>query len=782
MAPGSDGRRSASARDAFLIVLALTALHSLWFSGVLVMGKSLAPGDGAALLMPSYRSAFTLWTADVASGYPVAADPDSMSWYPVAALGRVASLPFELFVISAYLLASLNGALFVWALTGSRLAGLAGGIPLGLGGFFAAHVGHANLLHAAAWIPLVLWSLDRIRGRVSAGRVAGGAAAVALSAVAGYPHFLVKALLLSALWAVIRSVDAPAGRRRALLGSGAALAAGLLLAAPLLLPMAQLSTFTARQRISFEFFSQGSFPAWQLPSLLFPQVVGGWKTLANRLPYFGDWYVSDVTAYVGSVFALLAALGLGFRPRGMARFFAGVGAVSLLFALGDATPLARVLYHVPVLNLFRSPSRYLFEATLAVSVLAGLGVARLESLPRDERLRAARRAAAGVAVLFGVALVALGLETPRFVEAARRKALVETVSLVPWRNPVVAEPLVVLAAGAALLLVAARSRRRWPLGVLLAAGTAELATYSLAVVPSNFPDLSRMAGEPAVVRVLARPLSETAQRYAPLLGAYMDLEAGTPNHSRIWDLPNATGYGPLPLLRYCQLLGMERWGELSRDVLHPAHRGLDILAVRYVLLPSDRTEKWLLAGGAASRFRKVATLRETDVLENLAALPRVWLASEVVRLSPEEVLETLRSSRLPDGRPFDPARQALVEAGPSWKAPPGAGESRVGISSLRQNSANLAAVASASAFLVLSDVLYPGWRAWVDGRAADIVRTDYVLRGLWLTRGTHEIRVEFRPPLVGAGLALSGVAALVLLSWGAFGRLRKGGRREDEAP
>ena len=782
MASGSGDRDPAPRPGAFGIVLALTALHALWFSGVIAAGRSLAPGDGAALLMPSYRSAFTLWSPDVASGYPVAADPDSMSWYPVAAAERAAGLPFELFVVSAYLLASLNGALFVFSLTGSRLAGFAGGVVFGLGGFFTAHVGHANMLHAGAWVPLVLWSLDRVRERVSAGTVAAAGTALGMTALAGYPHFLAKALVLAALWALVRSSDAPAGRGRALLGSALAVAAGLLFAAPLLVPMAELSTFTARERISFDFFRQGSFPPWQLPSLLFPQVVGGWKTPANRVPYFGDWYISDVTAYAGAVFALWAALGLGSARRREARFFGGVAAVALLFALGDSTPLARLLYHVPVLNLFRSPSRYLFEATFAVSVLVGLGVARFESASGEERVRAARRAAAGVAALYGAGLLALFLLGPRYAEAARRKLPAESLPLAPWRSAVVAEPLVFLVAGSALLLIAARSPRRGPPAALLALGTVELASYGLYAVPANFPSLDRMNGEPAVVNAVAGPLEESRQRYAPLLGSYHPLEAGTPNHSRIWHLPNATGYGPLPLLRYCRLLGMERWGELSRDVLRPEHRGLDLLAVRYVLIPADRAEEWVRAHGAASRFRRSGSLAETDVLENLAAFPRAWLVPEVLRMEPPEILDAIRSSRLPDGRPFDPRRQALVEEGSSVASAPRTDGAHVEVRRVGSNSLEIEAATPATAFLVLSDVAYPGWTARVDGRPAEILTTNYVLRGLWLTPGQHEVRLEFRPPLVLAGLSLSAAAALALLAWGLASRSQWVGSRGAAEP
>ena len=75
---------------------------------------------------------------------------------------------------------------------------------------------------------------------------------------------------------------------------------------------------------------------------------------------------------------LLAAVGLVASKRNLSscsgsasRCFAGV------LAMGDATPLARLLYHVPILNSFRAPARHFIELTVAVSVLSGLGVAAI---------------------------------------------------------------------------------------------------------------------------------------------------------------------------------------------------------------------------------------------------------------------------------------------------------------------------------------------------------------------------------------------------------------------
>ena len=49
------------------------------------------------------------------------------------------------------------------------------------------------------------------------------------------------------------------------------------------------------------------------------------------------------------------------------------------------------------------------------------------------------------------------------------------------------------------------------------------------------------------------------------------------------------------------------------------------------------------------------------------------------------------------------------------------------------------------ALLVLADMAYPGWQAWVDGVPSPILTVDGVFRGLALDPGNHVARFAYRP-------------------------------------
>lgn len=80
-------------------------------------------------------------------------------------------------------------------------------------------------------------------------------------------------------------------------------------------------------------------------------------------------------------------------------------------------------------------------------------------------------------------------------------------------------------------------------------------------------------------------------------------------------------------------------------------------------------------------------------------------------------------------------------------------------------------------FAVFSEVYYDrGWKAFIDGKEAPIVKTDYVLRGLAVPAGQHNIEFRFEPKSYIMGKRITGISQIILLLFfvaGVFMEYRK---------
>ena len=71
--------------------------------------------------------------------------------------------------------------------------------------------------------------------------------------------------------------------------------------------------------------------------------------------------------------------------------------------------------------------------------------------------------------------------------------------------------------------------------------------------------------------------------------------------------------------------------------------------------------------------------------------------------------------------------------------------------------------AASNQFAVFSEVYYPGgWKAYIDNKEAPIVKTDYVLRGLAIPAGKHDIRFEFKPAGFYKGKTITLVTQVII--------------------
>lgn len=233
---------------------------------------------------------------------------------------------------------------------------------------------------------------------------------------------------------------------------------------------------------------------------------------------------------------------------------------------------------------------------------------------------------------------------------------------------------------------------------------------------------------------------------------------------------------PVRRARLVVTLRTAGWLQLHRlTVLDDEGRPVPVGRPDVYLLDEDR---WRIA---ATFFTSPVTDRERDedaadereivVIENRRARPRAWLAHEVVPLSERDLEIAIHHSVLPDGRRFDPAGMALVDAGEQPAAYPVEGAlvrtQEVDAGRIRVNVAS-----NAGGFLVVSESYYPGWRARIGNTAVPVRRTNLSLQGVPIPPGEHIVTFEFDSLTWRLGAAASAAALAGIIVLAVSGRRR----------
>jgi hypothetical protein len=590
-----------------LAAAAVTLAPVLYFLPAIFAGSVLCPDDGTIFNTPLRVAAanitlggnLPLWNPYIFGGMPLLASAQGGLLFPPNWLYLLFSpqAATNLLVVISYMLAALGAYLYARR-AGSSVAGaIVTSLAWQWGGFLVGQIGHINVVQTGACLPWVLWALD---GYALTGRRKWGvllAAFVALQTFVGHQQTLAYSLLLAAAYAVVNACFVRESRAR-YLWSLALLAAGVLLAAVQILPTFELLRNSLRADSSYDFFTSFSLPPRMLETFLAPYVAGGGDGRLFRAPYVGPPYYGEMAGYVGALGLMLAACAVVFRRDAKTNFWAAAALVCLALALGRYAPLKfyKLIYHVPVLNLFRVPARHLMEAEFALAVLAGRGLTALAAARGEGFGRRRAALAAGVVVLLTCLAVTLG--RPAEFKLARQAPL----SLM--RAPELFVPVLVAALSAWALWAFARGRKgaTWLLVALLACDLAlwgQSSGWRLSS-PARDGDLWREpetvglirrngGGDPASYRVLTapHPFDPAAAPVPPSVSHAAEWTLWTqPDIYMMHGVQNAAGYDGFGLQRYSRLAGeMKVWGELTdpESSVRGAGREVDLLGVRYLV-------------------------------------------------------------------------------------------------------------------------------------------------------------------------------------------------------
>jgi hypothetical protein len=702
-----------------------------------------------------------LWNPHIYSGAPFLAGFQSALLYPLNVLYIV--LPLAKAINWGIALHAFLGGLFfyLWALKRGLhpLACFLAGAEFIFCAPYFLHIyaGHLPNLCTMIWAPLLFLAIDGAVERPAAKWCLLGILAVAMQILAGHIQYVYYTGIAAVIYLAVR-LPGTAERMKALACFFLFYGGAVILAAAQLLPGIEAGRDTLRGvGVPYEFAAMFSFPPENLITWVAPAFFGDMV----HFPYWGRWYLWEMSLFVSVTGFLLALYAVVFR-QGRERFIpAAMAGILLLLAMGSYLPWFGLLYaSLPGFDTFRGVSKFVFQATLFVILLSAMG---LDSLIRDGlrkrwQIVSTLGAAAVLSLVLGLAMWQSSLSPAGWWAQGMRGMFNTGQSYLA--EGIFANRLFILKAGefAALSLA------------VLAVTCACIAAIVLMRI-SNFRKASLLVGlavlELFCAGLYGRETFRLAAAYPGDMMALFNERAGehrilnpyNPNLAMTAGWRDVWGYDPLIPRRYGELMAYMQQVDITQivrnDLQFRYHPLLKMLGCRYMLTPVEG---------------RIALAELTGDLMPRAVLVGQW----TVESDRDRAFAIL-------GQPgFDPRRLVVLEKEPKLAAGKASGSpGSVRVTESSTDHLTIEADVNEAAILVVTDNYTDGWRAVpLEGSASDvyeIIPANHTLRGVPLVPGHHRIRMEYRPAsfVTGVWLSLAGFAAWLAVAGALLWRRRR---------
>jgi hypothetical protein len=159
-----------------------------------------------------------------------------------------------------------------------------------------------------------------------------------------------------------------------------------------------------------------------------------------------------------------------------------------------------------------------------------------------------------------------------------------------------------------------------------------------------------------------------------------------------------------------------------------------------------------------------------SVIENTGAYGNAWFVSNVTKVNSaaEELSRTcsadLRNTVVVDGSQFNVSANTVDST------------ASVKLIEHKPSDMKYESKSSIGSVAVFSEIYYPGWKAFIDGKETPVIRANYILRAIEVPAGDHVIEFKFEPEAYVVGnkitTASSWIVLLALLGslgWSVFG-------------
>lgn len=710
-----------------------------------------------------------LWNPYIFSGTPLLANFQTSVFYPFNFFYFF--LPFlnawTMTIFFQPFLAGLFMYLFLRTIKISRLGAWFSASAFALLPFLIVWFEHGVFGHTLIWLPLILFAIEKFLKKIFWWSFLLITLAFALAILGGHPQTLFFVFLVTISYFLFNLKSSPFKlKKEKFFLFFLALLFSFLLTAVQLWPTFELYRLAAIGSFSSQFiFDKFLLPFSSLITFFVPDFFGNIATYN----FWGHFDYTETIGYFGILPLLFGLYAIFWRKEKRVLFFALLAVVSLSLAFPLPTTKLLISLNLPVVST-NVPSRIFFITGFSFIILAGWGVDEWRrKLDRRVSLRRSLKVVAPIGfiylgIIIFIFLAFRFLSCPPFQEACWQIAL---------RNTIL--PISTFFIGSALIILGSL-REKWKSQMILALILLSL-LGGFYFSDKFLPFSDRQFVYPSV------PVLEFLEENAGINRFFGFSQAEIiPNLAVSYRLFSPNGYDPLYIKRYGQLLeAVGNDGKIKEVVtrsdayLPPGSetdllkdnprrkRLLDLLGVKYILARSDSSLEYASDDlrFPPADFQLIWKESNWRVYQNKGVFSRIFLADQVVVEEDSQVIID---------RIFDPdfdLRETVIieEELPADFILKNQKSGEVKLIAYHPNQVEIETDSSDNKVLFLSDVFYPGWRAYLDGRKVKVYRANFVFRSVAVPKGKHRVVFSYEPQSFYLGLKITFIGGILFIIW-----------------
>lgn len=616
-------------------------------------------------------------------------------------------------------------------------------------------IGHNTKFKAIMYIPWIFWSVDYLRKNRNLLGLGFASIFIIQQLRENHPQISYYTyLMLGAYWLVLAICSVKDKKVKdfviyTLLLILVFSIAGLAVANPYMNTY-EYGKYTIRggsDGLTKEYATGWSFGKAEILTFLVPKFLGGISPY-----YWGNMAFTQTLHYFGIIIFFLALVALVFVRRKVV-WALGISSILAVFlSFGKNMPFLYDFFfnYIPGFNKFRVPSMILILIQFSFVVLAGFGLDYIIRKRNDNPESLKKFIKISLFVVIGIVLLFVigksifaGLpfvkaEELQQYDSSQLSQIKQMRLDLLVKSGIQSFMILLVSIGLIMGYLSKKMHKNIMLLGIILLGVIDLATVNTEHLKSDSlvkeNEMFATFENNAIDDYLNQ--DKDVYRIFPLAQQFGDTRWSY-NHQSLG------GYHGAKLKRYQTIIEKSLYAELIKGI--PLNWNvINMLNTKYIIFNNQLP---------FPNLQEVYVDNNTGlyVYKNLSALPRAWFVKNVRVINDEDkIINTMNTMD------FNPAQTAIVEENVEQVFAPDSTIVKLTERDIHHTKWDL--TTDKKAFLTISEVYYPaGWRVYIDGKETKIYATNYVLRGIVVPAGTHQVEMKFVPKTYNLSIILSAI-------------------------